>query len=389
MEVVLNMGKVTGFLEWDRIVPTDRDRKERLKDWREVYDPQSSQQAKQQAGRCMDCGIPFCQQGCPLGNQIPDWNDLVFRDRWQEAHYRLASTNNFPEFTGRLCPAPCEGACVLAIDGKPVTIEQTEQEIIERAFQEGWVKPQSPKVRTGKRVAVVGSGPAGLAAAAQLNSVGHSVKVYESDDRIGGLLRYGIPDFKMEKWVLDRRLEVMRAEGIVFEVGANVGMDPTWSKLHQEHDAVLIAIGSRRPRDLQVPGRELAGVHFAMDFLTRQNKLNAGDSPHAPELDVCGKQVIVLGGGDTGSDCLGTSLRQGAAQVHQVELMPIPPKQRGATNPWPQWPMVYRTSSSQAEGRRARLRCDDEAPGGKRWQTCIPARHSDSGKTQGRGRTPV
>ena len=344
------MGKITGFMEWQRKMPKPRDPAGRLDDWKEVYEPQTVEQAREQGGRCMDCGIPFCQQGCPLGNQIPDWNDLVYQDRWQAAHHRLASTNNFPEFTGRLCPAPCEGACVLAINTDPVTIEQVEQEIIERAFKEGWVEPKTPATRTGKRVAIVGSGPAGLAAAAQLNSVGHHVKVYEAADRIGGLLRYGIPDFKMEKWVLDRRLDVMRAEGIEFVTNADVGTDPTWSELHQAYDAILIATGARRARDLQVPGRELNGVHFAMDFLTRQNKLNAGDPAHAPELDAHGKRVVILGGGDTGSDCVGTSLRQKAATVQQIELMPTPPKDRTESNPWPQWPMIFRTSSSQAEG---------------------------------------
>jgi glutamate synthase (NADPH) small chain len=344
------MGKSTGFLEWPRRMPPRRDKEQRLHDWREVYERQSVDQARQQGGRCMDCGVPFCQQGCPLGNQIPDWDDLVFRDRWRDAHHRLASTNNFPEFTGRLCPAPCEGACVLGINSDAVTIEQMEQEIIERAFQEGWVRPAPPRTRTGKRVAIVGSGPAGLAAAAQLNSVGHQVKVFEAADRIGGLLRYGIPDFKMEKWVLDRRLEILRAEGIEFVTGVEVGREPSWGALHQAYDAVLIATGARRPRDLRVPGRELTGVHFAMDYLTRQNKLLAGDEPYAPELDAAGKRVVVLGGGDTGSDCLGTALRQGAALVHQIELLPEPPRERPASNPWPQWPMIYRTSSSQEEG---------------------------------------
>ena len=344
------MGKPTGFTEWSRAMPKRRDKTARLGDWNEVYEQQTVEQAREQAARCMDCGIPFCQQGCPLGNQIPDWNDLVYRDRWQAAHERLASTNNFPEFTGRLCPAPCEDACTLAINTGPVTIEQIEQEIIERAFSEGWVEPQPPRQRSGKRVAVVGSGPAGLAAAAQLNSVGHSVKVFEAADRIGGLLRYGIPDFKMEKWVLDRRLDVMRAEGIDFVTGADVGREPTWAELHQAYDAVLIATGSRRARDLRVPGRELSGVVFAMDFLTRQNKLGAGDADVDVELDVRGKRVVILGGGDTGSDCLGTSLRQGAAIAHQIELMPEPPADRPGDNPWPQWPMIYRTSSSQEEG---------------------------------------
>lgn len=356
------MGKATGFMEWRRALPDRRETDERLGDWREFYLPQHVKASQQQGGRCMDCGVPFCQQGCPLGNQIPDWNDLVYRDRWREAHVRLASTNNFPEFTGRLCPAPCEAACVLAINTDPVTIEEIEKQIIERAFAQGWVTPRPPAQRTGKNVAVVGSGPAGLAAAAQLNSIGHTVTVYEADDRIGGLLRYGIPDFKMEKWVIDRRLEVMEKEGIVFETGAAIGQDLGWDELETRNDAVLIATGSRRPRDLEVPGRDLRGVVFAMEFLTRQNRLTAGDEvgedPGASGasgdpiswLDARGKNVIILGGGDTGSDCLGTSLRQGAASVHQVELLPRPPDERLPENPWPQWPMVFRTSSSQEEG---------------------------------------
>jgi glutamate synthase (NADPH/NADH) small chain len=344
------MGKTTGFMEWERRLPAKRDKITRLADFKEFYLPQAEEQTRRQGGRCMDCGVPFCQQGCPLGNQIPDWNDLVYRGRWRDAHVRLAATNNFPEFTGRLCPAPCEAACVLAIDGPAVTIEQIEKEIIEHAFAEGWVEPQPPRQRTGKCVAVVGSGPAGLAAAAQLNSIGHEVTVYEAADRIGGLLRYGIPDFKMEKWVIDRRIAVMEAEGVRFVTGAHVGVAPTWRDLADSHDAVLIAIGSRRPRDLPVPGRDLRGVHFAMDFLTRQNRLNAGDATYAPELDVRGKKVIILGGGDTGSDCLGTTLRQRAAVVHQIELLPRPPDARDPHNPWPQWSMIYRTSTSQEEG---------------------------------------
>ncbi len=346
------MGKVTGFMEWQRRMPDKREVDERLGDWGEFYLPQATDDTRKQGGRCMDCGIPFCQQGCPLGNQIPDWNDLVYRDRWREAHIRLASTNNFPEFTGRLCPAPCEAACVLAINDDAVTIEEIEKQIIERAFAEGWVVPNPPQKRTGKRIAIVGSGPAGLAAAAQLGSIGHSVTVYEADDRIGGLLRYGIPDFKMEKHIIDRRIEVMEKEGIAFKTGVAVGSDVGWNELKEQYDAVLIATGSRRPRDLEVPGRDLHGVVFAMDFLTRQNRLNAGDevSNEPAWLDAKGKKVVLLGGGDTGSDCLGTSLRQGAASVHQIELLPMPPAARGEGNPWPQWPMVFRTSSSQEEG---------------------------------------
>jgi glutamate synthase (NADPH) small chain len=343
------MGKPTGFLEWPRDLPDKRSIEERLRDWRELYLPVAPEHSRAQAGRCMDCGVPTCHQGCPLGNLIPDWNDLVFRDRWRQAHLRLASTNNFPEFTGRLCPAPCEAACTLTINTDPVTIEEIEKEIVERAFAEGWIKPEPPRQRTGKTVAVVGSGPAGLAAAAQLNRAGHTVTVYEAASRVGGLLRYGIPDFKLEKWVIDRRVALLEAEGIRFVTGAKVGVEPTWERLRAKHDAVLIAIGAGRPRDLEVPGRDLAGIVLAMDYLTEQNEVVAGDR-ETSAWDVRGKRVIILGGGDTGSDCLGTALRQGAAEVHQIELMPAPPEVRTPDNPWPQWPMVFRTSSSQEEG---------------------------------------
>ncbi len=343
------MGDIKGFKKWQRTLPQTREVSDRLKDYKEFYKPQPLEQMREQGGRCMDCGVPFCQQGCPLGNQIPDWNDAVYRDQWQRAYRRLTSTNNFPEFTGRLCPAPCEGACVLAVNDDAVTIEQMEKEIIERAFAEGWVQPQQPRTRSQHSVAIVGSGPAGLAAAAQLNAAGHRVTVYEAADRIGGLLRYGIPDFKMEKWVIDRRIEVMEAEGIEFLTNTPVGDTPSWGELRQRYDAVLIAVGAGKPRDLEVPGRELDGVHFAMEYLTQQNQLNAGDDV-GPRIDAAGKNVIILGGGDTGSDCLGTALRQGAANVHQIELFPAPPDARGSTNPWPQWPMIYRTSSSQQEG---------------------------------------
>jgi glutamate synthase (NADPH) small chain len=345
------MGKITGFVEWQRLLPDKRPVADRTGDWKEYYLEQSEQQKREQGGRCMDCGVPFCQQGCPLGNHIPDWNDLVYQGRWADAHERLASTNNFPEFTGRLCPAPCEAACTLTINTDPVTIEQIEKEIIEHAFADGSVRPRPPRQRTGHHVAVVGSGPAGLAAAAQLNSAGHDVTVFEAADRIGGLLRYGIPDFKMEKWVIDRRLEVMEKEGIRFQTGADIGGTLSWGELKQNHDAVVIAIGARRPRDLPVPGRELAGVHFAMDYLTQQNQVNAGDPVEPAErIDAAGKHVIILGGGDTGSDCLGTAHRQGAASVTQIELLPRPPDHRADTNPWPQWPLIFRTSSSQEEG---------------------------------------
>jgi glutamate synthase (NADPH/NADH) small chain len=344
------MGKPTGFKDWPRELPDKRPVAERRGDYKEFYLPVLEEHSRQQAGRCMDCGVPFCQQGCPLGNHIPDWNHLVWQARWQEAHTRLAATNNFPEFTGRLCPAPCEAACTLAITDAPVTIEEMEKEIIERAFAEGWVRPRPPRSRSGFHVAVIGSGPAGLAAAAQLNSAGHRVTVFERDDKLGGLLRYGIPDFKMEKWVIDRRVEIMKDEGIQFVTGADVGGSIKWSELRDRHDALVIAIGAGRPRDLDVPGRDLDGIAFAMDYLTRQNRLVAGEADEAPALDAAGKRVVILGGGDTGSDCLGTAHRQGARSVTQIELMPRPPEERGGDNPWPQWPLVFRTSSSQEEG---------------------------------------
>ena len=346
------MGKVTGFIEWSRLLPKKRAVTDRLRDWREVEAPGGvleSDALRHQAGRCMDCGIPFCHQGCPLGNLVPEFADLVWKQRWRDAHRRLASTNNFPEFTGRLCPAPCEAACVLAIDGAPVTIEAIEKTIIERAFAEGWVTPQPPRVRTGKRVAIVGSGPAGLAAAAQLNHAGHTAIVYEASARPGGLLRYGIPDFKLEKHIIDRRLAVLEAEGVELRCGVTVGRDPTWSELRATHDAVVLAIGAGRPRDLAVPGRDLDGVVFAMDFLTDQNQLVGGERARAVH-DVRDKRVVILGGGDTGSDCLGTALRQKAAAVTQIELLPAPPASRATGNPWPTWPYIFRTSSSQEEG---------------------------------------
>ena len=345
------MGKPTGFIEWPRILPRKRPVAERLADWREVEavaGPLELDALRTQAGRCMDCGVPFCTQGCPLGNPIPDFADLVYRERWHEAHRRLAATNDFPEFTGRLCPAPCEAACVLAIDGAPVTIESIEKAIAERAFAEGWVVPHPPRVRTGKRVAVVGSGPAGLAAANQLDRAGHTVVVYEAAARPGGLLRYGIPDFKIEKYVVERRLAVLE-RSIEFRCGVTVGRDPTWTQLRAEHDAIVIAIGAQRPRDLAIPGRELAGVVLAMDYLVEQNELIGGERALLRH-DVRGKRVVILGGGDTGSDCLGTALRQGAAHVAQIELLPAPPPVRAPDNPWPAWPSVFRTSSSQEEG---------------------------------------
>jgi len=344
------LGKATGFVEWPRLAPEKRSRSERLHDWAEFTQAWPETAARQQAGRCMDCGVPFCHQGCPLGNPIPDFNEHVYRDRWEAAFLALNGTNNFPEFTGRLCPAPCEAACVLAIDQEAVAIEHVEKEIAERAFREGWVRARAPAIRTGKTVAVVGSGPAGLAAAAQLNQAGHTVTVYERAPALGGLLRYGIPDFKLEKWVIDRRLAILEEEGVRFRTGVDVGRDPTFDALRATHDALLLAVGAQKPRELDVPGRELAGVVRAMDFLEAQNRRLAGqlvpvDAPHAG-----GRRVIILGGGDTGSDCLGTALRQGAREVRQVELLPVPPRERAAGNPWPQWPLVFRTSSSQEEG---------------------------------------
>jgi glutamate synthase (NADPH/NADH) small chain len=350
------MGKPTGFIEWQRILPKKRPVAERLRDWREVesvHGPLEDDLIRNQAGRCMDCGIPFCTQGCPLGNPIPDFSDLVFKQRWHDAHKRLAATNDFPEFTGRLCPAPCEGSCVLGIDNAaqgPVTIEAIEKAIAEHAFGEGWITPRPPRLRTGKRVAVVGSGPAGLAAANQLNRAGHTVVVFEAAAKIGGLLRYGIPDFKIEKNIVDRRLAIMEAEGVELRTNAKVGESPSWAQLDADYDAVVIAIGAMRGRDLDVPGRDLDGVVMAMDYLTEQNKVVAGELA-STKYDVRGKRVIILGGGDTGSDCLGTAHRQGAAHVTQIELMPAPPPARdGAANPWPLWPLIFRTSSSQEEG---------------------------------------
>ncbi len=336
------MGQPTGFMEWERETPDKRAVDERLKDSKEYVLPLHPDEAKRQAGRCMDCGVPFCHRGCPLGNPIPDFNEHVFNGRWRKAWEVLSTTNDFPEFTGRLCPAPCEGACVLAIDQGAVTIEQMEKEIIERAFTEGWVVPRLPMVRTGKKVAIVGSGPAGLAAASRLNQAGHTVTVFERADRIGGLLRYGIPDFKLEKLVIDRRLALLEAEGVIFKTGVDVGVAPTWSELKSSHDALVIAIGAQRPRLLDVPGKELDGVVLAMDYLEAANR-------GGPAL-AKGKRVVILGGGDTGSDCLGTALRQGAASVRQVELMAAPPESRGEANPWPEWPLIFRTSSSQEEG---------------------------------------
>ncbi|CAB1076755.1 glutamate synthase [Alkalispirochaeta odontotermitis] len=346
------MGKPTGFKEYDRELPVRRPVAERKKDFNEIYQPFPKDRLINQAARCMDCGVPTCHSGCPLGNLIPDWNDFIYRDRWREALDLLLQTNNFPEFTGRLCPAPCEEACVLAINEPAVTIEQIEKEIIEHAFEEGWIKPTPPKRRTGKTISVIGSGPAGLACAQQLNHAGHTVTVFERADRIGGLLRYGIPDFKLEKWVLDRRLDLMRQEGIQFKTGINVGVDRSAGNL-ADSDAVVICTGATIPRDLPIPGRDLKGVHFAMDFLTRQNRLTAGAEPAAldlPMISAKGKHVIVIGGGDTGSDCIGTSIRQQAKTVTNFELFPKPAAARTDDQPWPFWPVKLRTSSSHEEG---------------------------------------
>jgi glutamate synthase (NADPH) small chain len=344
------MGDVTGFLKHDRETPTRRSVPVRLRDWNEVYEDFPKEKLQLQASRCMDCGIPFCNNGCPLGNLIPDWNDLVYRDHWQDAIERLHATNNFPEFTGRLCPAPCESACVLGINADPVSIKQVEVSIVDRAWDEGWITPQIPTHRTGKRVAVVGSGPAGLAAAQQLTRAGHEVLVLERADRIGGLLRYGIPEFKMEKKQLDRRLAQMRAEGTEFRTNANVGTNVDIEVLLARYDAVVLAVGSTVGRDLsQVPGREFGGIHQAMEYLPLANKVQEGDMPASP-IDVNGKHVVIIGGGDTGADCLGTAHRQGAATVAQLEIMPQPPGQRAENNPWPQWSMVLRTASAHEEG---------------------------------------
>jgi glutamate synthase (NADPH) small chain len=345
------MGKPTGFLEIVRKKPPSRPVSERIRDWNEVYLPSPDEQLKEQAARCMDCGVPFCHSGCPLGNLIPDWNDLVYRDRWRAAIDRLHATNNFPEFTGRLCPAPCEGACVLEINNDPVTIKAVEVSIIDRAFDEGWVTSAPPETRTGKRVAIVGSGPAGLAAAEQLNRAGHWVTVFERADRIGGLLRYGIPEFKLEKRILERRLALMRADGVMFRPGVNVGVDVTADSLKGEFEAIVLAGGSTRPRDLPVPGRELQGIHFAMEYLTLQNRRCEGDRI-ADEAFITARDrhVIIIGGGDTGADCLGTAHRQGARSVHQLELLQRPPDTRAPGNPWPQWPNIFRVSSAHEEG---------------------------------------
>jgi len=347
------MGDPKGFLKIQREGPKRRPVELRVKDWKEFYEPISEEKLKAQGARCMDCGVPFCQSnyGCPVQNMIPDWNDLVYQGRWKDALKMLHSTNNFPEFTGRLCPAPCESACVLGIIDDPVSIRVIEWNIIDRGFDQGWITPILPERQTGQKVAVVGSGPAGLAAAQQLARAGHSVTVFEKDERIGGLLRYGIPDFKMEKWVIDRRLEQMQAEGVQFKTNIHVGKDITADALRREFDAICLAVGAMAARELPVPGRELRGIHLAMEYLTQQNRVNAGNTiDPAQRITAKGKRVVIIGGGDTGSDCLGTVHRQGAIDVYQFELLPQPPQIRAESTPWPLWPMQLRSSHAHEEG---------------------------------------
>jgi glutamate synthase (NADPH/NADH) small chain len=366
------MGNPTGFMQYPRVDIGHRPIAERIKDWREIDQPLVNRVLNEQAARCMDCGIPFCHAvGCPVKNRIPEFNELVFREHWREAADNLHSTNNFPEITGRVCPAPCEAACTLASNDDAVNIKHIEHQIAERAFAENWVKPLRPKLKTGKKAAVVGSGPAGLAAAQQLAREGHEVVLFEKDDRLGGLLRYGIPDFKLEKHVIDRRLEQMVAEGVKFEPNVNVGVDITAAELRKRFDAILLCMGAGQPRDLRVPGADLQGVHFAMDFLPQQNHRVAGDlvvNGNRPIIHAKGKHVIVVGGGDTGSDCVGTSIRQGALSVTQLEILPQPPEGRNLETPWPFWPKIMRTSSSQEEG------CD------RRWSTLTKALTGTDGR---------
>lgn len=344
------MGSKDGFLKYDRELPKSRDPHARIHDFKEIYEAFPEQRTKKQAARCMDCGVPFCHKGCPLGNVIPEFNDAVYHEQWEEAIAILSETNNFPEFTGRICPAPCEASCVLGINKPPVAIEHIEKTIAEKAFELGYIKPSPPVQRTGKKVAVIGSGPAGLSAAAQLNQAGHHVTVYERDDQIGGLLRYGIPDFKLEKWVIDRRIEILQKEGITFKTNAEVGVNVSTDELKKQHDAVVICTGATVPRDLPILGRELSGIHFAMDFLTDQNRNVYSHTPEQVSISAKDKNVAVIGGGDTGSDCIGTSHRQGAKSVLQIELLEKPLEQRTNKDPWPKWPMTLRTSSSHEEG---------------------------------------
>ncbi|TVP52758.1 MAG: glutamate synthase subunit beta [Mongoliibacter sp.] len=343
------MAEKEGFIKYKRELPQSRKAEERVKDYKEIYQPFDEKKLNNQAARCMDCGIPFCHQGCPLGNVIPDFNDAVHRHEWEEAYHILKSTNNFPEFTGRICPAPCEASCVLGINKDPVTIELIEKHIAEEAYEHGYVKPNPPKSRTGKKVAVIGSGPAGLAAADQLNQAGHEVTVFEKDEKVGGLLRYGIPDFKLEKWVIDRRVQVMVDEGVIFSTGTDVGFNIKAENILRNFDAVILATGAQHPRELNIKGADLKGVHYAMDFLGKQNQVISGEIEENP-ISAKDKDVIVIGGGDTGSDCIGTSNRHGAKSITQLELLPKPPKQRTVLNPWPEWPMTLKTSSSHEEG---------------------------------------
>lgn len=345
------MGKITGFMEYDRETPQRRPVAERICDWKELYTEFPEDALKKQAARCMDCGVPFCHSGCPLANLVPFWNDMIYKGRWKDALDLLLSTASFPEFTGRVCPALCEASCVLNIDNNPVSVRQIELEIVERGFKEGWIKPEPPLKRTGKKVAVVGSGPAGLAAAQLLNKAGHTVTLFEKSDRMGGILMYGIPDFKIEKHIVQRRVDLMAAEGVIMKPSVNVGVDVKASDLLKEFDAVCLTGGSMKPRDLPVPGRELKGIHFAMEYLVQQNKKNAGVK-FSEEQDITAKdkKVVILGGGDTGADCVGTAVRQGATAIYQYELLPKPPENREADNPWPQWPRILRTSSSHEEG---------------------------------------
>lgn len=343
------MGKVTGFLEIEREIAKKRPVAERVNDWFEVYQPFPEAKVKEQGARCMDCGVPFCHTGCPLHNFIPDWNDLVYKNRWQDAIRQLHATNNFPEFTGRLCPAPCESACVLGINAPPVSIKQVEKAIIDRAFEEKWIKPEPPTLRTGKKVAVIGSGPAGLAAAQQLNRAGHSVTVIERESRLGGLLQYGIPDFKMEKHHITRRIDQLTQEGIEFRTGVTVGVDVQFAELQKQFDAVLLAIGAEQHRDVNVPGRQLTGIHFAMEYLPQANRVVAGEKVENQIL-ATGKHVIIIGGGDTGADCLGTAHRQGAKSVRQFMIHQKPPDQRAEATPWPLWPVMYREEPAHEEG---------------------------------------
>ena len=345
------MGKVTGFLEFKREQPSRRKVESRVQDWLEVYEPFPEEKQHEQSARCMDCGVPFCHGACPVNNLIPDWNDLVYNNRWESAIKRLHATNNFPEFTGRICPAPCETACVLGINQPAVSIKLAERSIVEHAWEKGWIHPEPPEESTGRRVAVVGSGPAGLAAAHQLRRAGHSVTVYEKNDRVGGLLRYGIPNFKLEKHIIDRRIEQMKVEGVTFVTNAHVGVNVPVEHLTDHYDAVLLTGGAENPRNLNIPGRELKGIYFAMDFLPQQNHRCEGDSID-PELSILaeGKRVLIIGGGDTGADCLGTSLRQKALSVTQFEIMPRPPEERDPSTPWPMWPKKLRTETSHEEG---------------------------------------